>query len=207
MNENLNVLDLSASPTQRVEPQRNEENLNSTTGDIGGGDSETHADFPLDDITNTSIDEILATTLSSLHLETNEMAMTDEVDSEKPSSHSGHNSMSPFPSPTSVTSLADVAAAIRSNRLRKVIVMCGAGLSVSAGIPDFRSPGTGLYSQLEKYDLPFPEAIFSIDYFFRNPMPFYTLASELWPGVSTYRYSTCPITICVLCVCVCLDKF
>jgi len=38
---------------------------------------------------------------------------------------------------------------------KNVIVMCGAGISVSAGIPDFRTPGTGLYSQLEDYDLPF----------------------------------------------------
>jgi NAD-dependent SIR2 family protein deacetylase len=36
--------------------------------------------------------------------------------------------------------------------------------SVAAGIPDFRSPGTGLYSNLAKYNLPAPEAIFTISY-------------------------------------------
>lgn len=36
---------------------------------------------------------------------------------------------------------------------------------LAAGIPDFRSPGTGLYSNLQKYNLPYPEAIFQIDYF------------------------------------------
>lgn len=46
-----------------------------------------------------------------------------------------------------------------------IIVMSGAGISTSAGIPDFRSPGTGLYSKLEKYNLPFPEAIFELNYF------------------------------------------
>lgn len=35
----------------------------------------------------------------------------------------------------------------------------------AAGIPDFRSPSTGLYANLEKYHLPYPEAIFEIGYF------------------------------------------
>ncbi|CAE8696539.1 unnamed protein product, partial [Polarella glacialis] len=55
-------------------------------------------------------------------------------------------------------------------------------MSVSAGIPDFRTPGTGLYDNLEKYELPFPEAIFQLDFFQRNPRPFYTLCREMWPG-------------------------
>ena len=47
--------------------------------------------------------------------------------------------------------------------------MSGAGLSVSAGIPDFRSPGFGLYANLDQYNLPYPEAIFEITYFRKNP--------------------------------------
>ena len=35
----------------------------------------------------------------------------------------------------------------------------------AAGIPDFRSPGTGLYDNLQKYNLPDPTAIFSLDFF------------------------------------------
>ena len=44
------------------------------------------------------------------------------------------------------------------------------------GIPDFRTPGTGLYSQLERYKLPRPEAVFELDFFRRDPKPFYLLA-------------------------------
>jgi NAD-dependent histone deacetylase SIR2 len=56
-------------------------------------------------------------------------------------------------------------AAEYMNKCSNIIVMSGAGISTSAGIPDFRSPGTGLYSQLEKYNLPFPEAVFHLDFF------------------------------------------
>ena len=38
-------------------------------------------------------------------------------------------------------------------------------MSVAAGIPDFRTPGTGLYSKLEKFNLPYPEIVFEIQYF------------------------------------------
>ena len=56
-------------------------------------------------------------------------------------------------------------AAEHLSKCSNVVIMAGAGMSTSAGIPDFRSPGTGLYSQLEKYNLPFPEAVFHLDFF------------------------------------------
>jgi len=65
---------------------------------------------------------------------------------------------------------------------RDVVVLGGAGMSTSAGIPDFRSPGTGLYDNLQKYDLPRPQAIFELEYFKERPAAFYELARELWPG-------------------------
>ncbi|PWW77702.1 DHS-like NAD/FAD-binding domain-containing protein [Tuber magnatum] len=47
---------------------------------------------------------------------------------------------------------------ILSERREKVVFLCGAGISTSAGIPDFRMPGIGLYSNLQTLNLPHPEA-------------------------------------------------
>ncbi|XP_034023750.1 NAD-dependent protein deacetylase sirtuin-2 isoform X2 [Thalassophryne amazonica] len=78
--------------------------------------------------------------------------------------------------------LEGVARYILSGKCKNIICMVGAGISTSAGIPDFRSPGTGLYANLQKYNLPYPEAIFQIDYFKKHPEPFFALAKELYPG-------------------------
>eukprot|EP01117_Protostelium_nocturnum_P003461 TRINITY_DN144_c1_g1_i2.p1 TRINITY_DN144_c1_g1~~TRINITY_DN144_c1_g1_i2.p1 ORF type:complete len:380 (-),score=94.24 TRINITY_DN144_c1_g1_i2:23-1162(-) len=71
---------------------------------------------------------------------------------------------------------------IKEGKAKNIIVMTGAGISVASGIPDFRTPGTGLYDNLQKYNLPEPTAIFEMGYFRNNPKPFYTLAKELYPG-------------------------
>ncbi|WPK26652.1 hypothetical protein PUMCH_004011 [Australozyma saopauloensis] len=65
---------------------------------------------------------------------------------------------------------------------KKAVFFLGAGVSTSCGIPDFRSPKTGLYAQLERLKLPYPEAVFDIDYFRESPQAFYTLCEELYPG-------------------------
>lgn len=75
-----------------------------------------------------------------------------------------------------------IAKLLASDQIRNVVVLAGAGISTSAGIPDFRSSESGLYSNLERYDLPYPEAIFEISYFLSNPQPFFHLAKELYPG-------------------------
>lgn len=78
-------------------------------------------------------------------------------------------------------SLAEVARRLGAGQFKNVIVLIGAGVSTAAGIPDFRTPGTGLYSQLERYHLPSAHAIFDIDFFRSNPQPFCSLAREMWP--------------------------
>lgn len=71
---------------------------------------------------------------------------------------------------------------MKAKEYKRVVVLTGAGLSVAAGIPDFRSPGTGLYSKLQAYNLPYPEAIFELKFFKNTPKPFLTLCKELLTG-------------------------
>jgi len=106
--------------------------------------------------------------------------------------------MARFNGAVSITGLDRIAELLKDDKgaydiihflilVTRVVVMTGAGISTSAGIPDFRSPVTGLYASLEKYDLPYPEALFEISYFRKNPQPFYTLYQEMYPDGAKYR--------------------
>ena len=67
---------------------------------------------------------------------------------------------------------------LKEGKFKKICFVTGAGISVSAGIPDFRSPKTGIYDNLKEYELPKPESIFTVDFFRKKPEAFYKLAQS-----------------------------
>jgi NAD-dependent SIR2 family protein deacetylase len=97
----------------------------------------------------------------------------------------------------SVASIKQVAEKIRSGGLR-VSCLFGAGISVGAGIPDFRSPG-GMYDTLRPELLTATEAqrramrsdptqVVSIDVFAENQLPYLELRRPFILGVAEKRW-------------------
>lgn len=80
---------------------------------------------------------------------------------------------------SNIKTIEDLAEYIKSGDCKNIAILCGAGLSTPCGIPDFRSPETGIFSNLEEYNLPYPEAMFDCDYFQENPNPFYDFSRKI----------------------------
>ncbi|KAJ3508716.1 hypothetical protein NLJ89_g5598 [Agrocybe chaxingu] len=71
--------------------------------------------------------------------------------------------------------IEDAVELIRKSQ--RILILTGAGISVSCGIPDFRSRD-GLYASLKnkgEYDLDDPQQMFDIQYFRENPSVFYQI--------------------------------
>ncbi|KAF8491790.1 DHS-like NAD/FAD-binding domain-containing protein, partial [Gautieria morchelliformis] len=83
---------------------------------------------------------------------------------------------------TQYNTLADVANLLQKSQ--RIMVLSGAGISVSSGIPDFRSKN-GLYQMLKssfEFDLDDPQQMFDLEFFRENPRVFYSFAKEIYPS-------------------------
>ncbi len=68
------------------------------------------------------------------------------------------------------------------NSAKSVVALTGAGISTSAGIPDFRGP-RGLYVT-RRYD---PEKVFHIEWFKSNPVYFYEFTNDFTESLKSIK--------------------
>jgi NAD-dependent deacetylase len=81
-------------------------------------------------------------------------------------------------------SAVDTAAARLAGLIREaesVVALTGAGISVPSGIPDFRSPGTGLWSGVD------PMEVAHIDAFRRDPVRFWSFYGQRFQTLGDKR--------------------
>ena len=91
--------------------------------------------------------------------------------------HRGAQAVAPgSPTPAGPQVLAELLSASRS-----AVVLTGAGISVPSGIPDFRSPGTGLWANVD------PMEVAHIDAWRRDPDRFWRFYGERFASLADKR--------------------
>ena len=66
------------------------------------------------------------------------------------------------------------------NNSKFAVAFTGAGISTESGIPDYRSPGTGLWEKMD-------QSVVSLGGFLQKPSAYYDYAAELYPVRSAAR--------------------
>ncbi|GMM50364.1 histone deacetylase [Starmerella bacillaris] len=106
-----------------------------------------------------------------------QLAMRDVLDNRKR-----------LPAPRTLDEVVECIA-----KAENIIVVTGAGISTSLGIPDFRSDD-GLYRRLESLGLNDPQEVFDIRTFKADPSIFYSIAKQILPeekfngGTPTHKF-------------------
>lgn len=65
-------------------------------------------------------------------------------------------------------------------KTENAVAFTGAGVSTESGIPDYRSPGTGLWEKMD-------QSVVSLSGFMKNPQNYYSYAMETWPARAAAR--------------------
>jgi len=90
-----------------------------------------------------------------------------------------------FPQMAVCTSMTfqELANFLVSEDCQNVVFAVGAGISVSAGISDYRSEGSGLYYNMHKYGIAdlTPEKVMNIDFFLKHPEVVYQIDRHICP--------------------------
>lgn len=73
----------------------------------------------------------------------------------------------------------------RLKNAKNILVLTGAGVSTSLGIPDFRS-SEGFYSKIKHLGLDDPQDVFNLDIFMQDPSVFYNIAHMILPPDNIY---------------------
>src|SRR5205807_3715733 len=103
----------------------------------------------------------------------------------RPGGHLRLRREAPGALPGPVSSTGAVEAATRLATLirdaRSVVALTGAGISVPSGIPDFRSPGTGLWTKVN------PMEVAHIEVFQRDPERFWAYYGQRFQALDEKR--------------------
>jgi len=75
-------------------------------------------------------------------------------------------------------SFEELIEGLKNEEYKKIVIITGAGISVSSGIPDFRSQG-GLYEELgKKYGCNTPEELMTLGKFMEMPEILYSIMNQ-----------------------------